>query len=132
MTAGQMPGVDDLRSVASAPCPCGRGDVAAEMERQRPLLERVVAGDAWAFAELYDDNVDDVYRYLRAWTGDDAVARELTAQVFHGALTWLTVIAEGEGDLAAWLLTMARDAVTQQRSAGWGSPEPVESQSRRA
>lgn len=130
MTTGQIPGVDDLRSVPPAQCPCGRGDIAAEMERQRPLLERAVAGDARAFGELYDDNVDDVYRYLRAWTGDDAAARELTAQVFHGALAWLTAIAEGEGDLAAWLLTMARDAVAQQRGAGWmGSPEPVESQS---
>jgi DNA-directed RNA polymerase specialized sigma24 family protein len=121
MTTGQMPGVDDLRSAPLAPCPCGHGDVAAEMERQRPLLERAIAGDRGALAELYEDNVDDVYRYLRAWTADDAAAKELTGQVFHGALTWLPAIAEGEGDLAAWLMTMARDAVVQQRGAGWAA-----------
>jgi RNA polymerase sigma-70 factor, ECF subfamily len=119
MTTGQMPGVDDLRSAPPAHCPCGRGDVGAEMERQRPLLERAIAGDGRALTELYEDNVDDVYRYLRAWTGDDAAAKDLTEQVFQGALTWLPVIAEGEGDLAAWLMTMARDAVVQHRGAGW-------------
>jgi RNA polymerase sigma-70 factor (ECF subfamily) len=121
MTAGQVPSAGDLRSDPLAPCPCGRGDLAAEMDRQRPLLERAIAGDVRAFTELYEDQVDDLYRYLLAWTGDQASARELTAQVFRGALTWLPALAEGEGDLAAWLLTMARDLVVQHRSAGWAA-----------
>jgi DNA-directed RNA polymerase specialized sigma24 family protein len=119
MTTGQVPGADDPRSAPTAPCPCGRGDVAVEMERERPLLERAIAGDTAAFAELYAENVDDVYRYLLAWTGDEASARELTEQVFRNALTWLPVIAGGEGDVAAWLLISARDAVVQHRGAGW-------------
>lgn len=130
MTTGQVPGVDDLRSAPTTPCPCGRGDLASELDRQRPLLERAIAGDAGAFAELYEEQVDDVYRYLLAWTADDASARDLTEQVFHGALTWLPVIADGEGDLAAWLMTMARDSVVQQRGAERAaSPEQVEGQS---
>ncbi len=119
MTTGQVPGMDDQRSGPTAPCPCGRGDVAMETERERPLLERAIAGDPTAFAELYAQNVDDVYRYLLAWTGDEAGARELTEQVFRNALTWLPVIADGEGDVAAWLLSSARDAVVQHRSSGW-------------
>ena len=129
MTTGQAPGVDDLRSARSEPCPCGRGDVAAEMAHERPLLDRAAGGDASAFAQLYDENVDDVYRYLLAWTADEPTARELTEQVFANALTWMPVIAGGEGDLAAWLLTSARDAVVQQRGAGWvaadGTDEPA-------
>jgi DNA-directed RNA polymerase specialized sigma24 family protein len=125
MTTGQMPGVG-LRSAPPAQCPCGRGDVAGEMERQRPLLERAVAGDGRALAELYEDNVDDVYRYLRAWTADDDAAKDLTGQVLHAMLTWLPAIAEGEGDLAAWLMTAARDAVVQHQDAGWlAGPEQV-------
>jgi DNA-directed RNA polymerase specialized sigma24 family protein len=119
MTTGQVPGADDQRSAPTGPCPCGRGDVAVEMERERPLLERAIAGDPSAFAELYAENVDDVYRYLLAWTGDEASARELTEQVFRNALTWLPVIAGGEGDVAAWLLISARDAVVQHRGSGW-------------
>jgi hypothetical protein len=79
--------------------------------------------------------VDGVYRYLLAWTGDQAAARELTEQVFRAALRWLPVIAGGEagappagaagvphadaGDVGAWLVVMARDAVAQRREAGW-------------
>jgi len=130
LTTGQIPGVDDLHSAPLTPCPCGHGDVAAEMARQRPLLERAIAGDARALGELYDDSVDDVYRYLLAWTADERVAKDLTAQVFHGALTWLPAIAEGGGDLAAWLVTMARDAVAQHNGAGWAlDPEPLQTQS---
>jgi RNA polymerase sigma-70 factor (ECF subfamily) len=119
MTTGQVPGVDDLWSAPPVSCACGHGDIGAEMDRQRPLVARAIAGDHRAFGQLYDEHVDDVYRYLLAWTGEGASARELTEQVFNGALTWLKVIADGEGDLAAWLITMARDAVVQYRGTGW-------------
>jgi DNA-directed RNA polymerase specialized sigma24 family protein len=117
-----------------AACPCRRGDVAAEVSRQRPLLELAARGDREAFARLYDAQVEGVYRYLLAWTGDRAAAEELTEQVFRTALAWLPVIA-GEvraptveaggapypeaGDVGVWLIAMARDAVAQRRGAGW-------------
>lgn len=114
-----MPGVDHLPSAPPAPCPCGRGNVAAEVAHQRPLVELAIAGDSRALTELYEDNVDDLYRYLRAWTADDAAARDLTWRVFHGALAWLPALAESDGELAAWLMTMARDAVVEDHRAGW-------------
>jgi hypothetical protein len=93
--------------------------VPAELAGQRPLLERAAAGDREAFARLYDDQVEGVYRYLLAWTGDRAEAAELTGQVFRGALEWLPVTAGGEGETGAWLIAMARDAVAQRRGSGW-------------
>jgi DNA-directed RNA polymerase specialized sigma24 family protein len=93
--------------------------VPAELAGQRPLLERAAAGDREAFARLYDGQVEGVYRYLLAWTGDRAAAAELTGQVFHGALGWLPVTAAGEGEVGAWLIAMARDAVAQRRGSGW-------------
>jgi DNA-directed RNA polymerase specialized sigma24 family protein len=119
MTARQAPGVDDLRPAPAEPCPCGHGDVAAVTDRQRPLVMRAIQGDPEAFASLYDDHVDDVYRYLLAWTWDQEAARDLTEQVFRGAVTWLPAIAEGEGDLGSWLIALARDAVGQHLGAGW-------------
>jgi RNA polymerase sigma-70 factor (ECF subfamily) len=89
------------------------------MAGQRPLLERAAAGDREAFARLYDDQVEGVYRYLLAWTGDRAEAAELTGQVFHNALAWLPATAAGEGEAGAWLIAMARDAVAQRRGSGW-------------
>jgi DNA-directed RNA polymerase specialized sigma24 family protein len=121
----------------AATCPCGRGDVAAEVARQRPLLERAARGDREAFARLYVAQVDGVYRYLLAWTGDRAAARELTEQVFRAALPQLPSVAGGEaaaphadvGEVGAWLVAMARDAVAQRREAGWPAdrrPSPAD------
>lgn len=108
-------------------CPCGHGDVVAEIAAQRPLLKAAVSGkNPEAFAQLYDEHVDGVYRYVMGWTGDHATTRELVEQVFRGAITWLPVIIGGEGDLGAWLITMARDTIGQQRgnSAAVGVPVP--------
>jgi hypothetical protein len=63
--------------------------------------------------------VEGVYRYLLAWTGDRSAAAELTGQVFRSALSWLPVTAAGEGEVGAWLVAMARDAVAQRRGSGW-------------
>jgi RNA polymerase sigma-70 factor (ECF subfamily) len=89
------------------------------MAGQRPLLERAAAGDREAFARLFDDQVEGVYRYLLAWTGDRAEAAELTGQVFRDALGWLPATAGGEVEAGAWLIAMARDAVAQRRGSGW-------------
>jgi RNA polymerase sigma-70 factor, ECF subfamily len=89
------------------------------MAGQRPLLERAAAGDREAFARLFDDQVEGVYRYLLAWTGERAEAAELTGQVFRDALGWLPATAGGEVEAGAWLIAMARDAVAQRRGSGW-------------
>jgi DNA-directed RNA polymerase specialized sigma24 family protein len=96
------------------PCPCRHGDVPAETAGQRPLLERAAAGDREAFALLYDDQVEAVYRYLLAWTGNPAEAASLTTQVFHTALAWLPSTTTREVEAGAWLIAMARDAVAQR------------------
>jgi DNA-directed RNA polymerase specialized sigma24 family protein len=87
------------------------------MAGQRPLLERAAAGDREAFALLYDDQVEAVYRYLLAWTGNPAEAGSLTRQVFHTALAWLPSTTRTEVEAGAWLIAMARDAVAQRRGA---------------
>jgi DNA-directed RNA polymerase specialized sigma24 family protein len=90
--------------------------VPAEIAGQRPLLERAAAGDREAFAELYDSQVEGVYRYLLAWTGDRQQAADLTAQVFRAALGWLP--AAHDRELGAWLTALARDAVAERRGSG--------------
>ncbi|HEV2893392.1 MAG TPA: hypothetical protein VG411_06555, partial [Actinomycetota bacterium] len=78
------------------------------------MLERAAAGDREAFALVYDEQVEGVYRYLLAWTGDRAEAAELTAQVFHAAAGWLPSTTGAEGEAGAWLIAMARDATAQR------------------
>jgi DNA-directed RNA polymerase specialized sigma24 family protein len=98
-------------------CPCRHGNVPAETAGQRPLLERAAAGDREAFALLYDDQVEAVYRYLLAWTGNPAGAASLTRQVFHTALAWLPSATRKDVEADAWLIAMARDAVAQREGA---------------
>ena len=107
------------RDAQRVACPCRHGDVPAEMAGQRPLLERAAAGDREAFVRLYQVQVEGVYRYLLAWTGDRAEAAELTGQVFRDALHWLPATVGGEVEAGAWLIAMARDAVAQRRGSGW-------------
>jgi DNA-directed RNA polymerase specialized sigma24 family protein len=129
---------DRAAAASAAACPCHRGaDPAAEVARLRPLLERAARGDREAFARLSLTQVDGVYRYLLAWTGEQAAVKDLTEQVFRAAQAWLPVTTGGEtgappagpidaGDVGAWLVALARDAVTQRRQAGWmAGPEEV-------
>ena len=83
----------------------------AELAAQRPLLERAATGDRESFAHLYDTQVEGVYRYLLAWTGNRLDAAELTSQVFHSAIGWLPATSGTEGEAGAWLIAMARDAL---------------------
>ena len=98
----------------------------AEVAGQRPLLERAAAGDREAFARLFDDQVEGVYRYLLAWTRDRSEAAELTGQVFRDAHGRLPAAA-GEVEAGAWLIAMAHDAVARRgpgRIAGPPGPAP--------
>jgi DNA-directed RNA polymerase specialized sigma24 family protein len=92
--------------------------VPAELAGQRPLLERAAAGDREAFALIYDTQVEGVYRYLLAWTGNPTSTAELTAQVFHAAIGWLPATTGSEGEAAAWLTAMTRDALAQRQGQG--------------
>jgi DNA-directed RNA polymerase specialized sigma24 family protein len=91
--------------------------VPAELAGQRPLLERAAAGDREAFALVYDTQVEGVYHYLLAWTGNPAETAELTAQVFHAAIGWLPATTGAEGEAAAWLTAMTRDALAQRQGS---------------
>jgi hypothetical protein len=105
-------------------CPCGRGDVPAQLAGQRPLLARAATGDREAFAQLYDAQVEGVYRYLLAWTGDRSEAATLASRVFHSALAWLPPTAGGGVEAGAWLTAMSRDAVSD-RPGSARDPGPI-------
>ena len=107
-------------------CPCGRGDVPAQLAGQRPLLARAATGDREAFAQLCDAQVEGVYRYLLAWTGDRSEAATLSGRVFHSALAWLPPTAGGGVEAGAWLTAMSRDAVTERRGPGRDPGPPAD------
>ncbi len=75
-----------------------------------PLNEHILVREAQtngeAFAELYRRNVDRVYRYHMAHTGNVKDAEDLTSQTFMAALEGLSSF-RGEAPFAAWLMGIA-------------------------
>ena len=67
------------------------------------------------FADIYEAYFADVELYLRAICRDEALAEELTEQVFFRALKALPTF-RGDCDIRTWLCAMARNAfVSHQR-----------------
>lgn len=61
------------------------------------------------FADIYEAYFADVELYLRAICRDEALAEELTEQVFFRALKALPTF-RGDCDIRTWLCAMARNA----------------------
>lgn len=76
-----------------------------------PVDDKTLAGqsrhDQNAFDALYRRHVNCVYRYLLVRVGDVHEAQDLTAQTFLAALEGICGY-RGQGEFAAWLLSIAR------------------------
>jgi len=79
------------------------------------LLERAVARDQAAFAELYDRYVDQVYRYVYFRTANSADAEDLTEQVFLQAWAKIDRFHWQGKPFQAWLYRVAHNVVIDWR-----------------
>lgn len=75
------------------------------------LVRHAVSGDSEAFAQLYEAYIERVYRYVYFRVTDDAVAEDLTSQVFLKAWESLDRYKPGGSPFIAWLYTIARNLV---------------------
>lgn len=73
------------------------------------LAERASEGDRAAFGELYEQLVDDLYRYLRGQCRDDTLAEDLVAEVFLKAWRSARSYRRGSGHYRRWIFTIARN-----------------------
>jgi hypothetical protein len=126
MTAEQRAITAGEAATPPAACTCPNGDPAATLAIQRQLVERAIERDPEAVGELFERYVDDVYGYLLAWTRDAEVAEQLTERVFRDVFRWLPVMQQGDGELGAWLIAMARDAVAHGPHARPAKVDPTE------
>ncbi|MBL8063104.1 MAG: RNA polymerase sigma factor [Anaerolineales bacterium] len=69
-------------------------------------LARKAITDVEAFAELYQQHVTRVYRYLMAHVGNVKDAEDLTSQTFMAALEGIRSF-RGAGSFAAWIMGIA-------------------------
>lgn len=90
----------------------GEADVIA-------LVEQARDGDPEAFASLYDRYVDRVYRFvLYRVSGDNALAEDITSEVFVRALRKIKTFTWQGRDVGAWFLTIARNLVLDHFKSG--------------
>lgn len=73
-------------------------------------LARAAARDRQAFVALYDRYVTSIERYIAARTGSSDV-EDLVSATFTRALARIQTYQPERGSFAAWLFTIARNAV---------------------
>ncbi len=78
------------------------------------VITRARNGDREAFAELYDEHVDRVYRYLLYRVREAADAEDLTSEVFTRAFANIHRYRWQGKSFLAWLYTIGRNAVTDR------------------
>src|SRR4029079_4126878 len=86
--------------------------------RMMDLVERAQAGETEAFGRLYDHYSDTVYRYIYYRVGGKATAEDLTSETFLRALRRITDFTWQGRDFGAWLVTIARNLVTDHVNSG--------------
>lgn len=80
------------------------------VEDESSLVRQARAGNAEAFAQLYDAYMERVYRYVYFRVSDRQTAEDITSQVFLRAWEHIRKYRL-DGSFLAWLYTIARNAV---------------------
>ncbi len=76
------------------------------------LVAAAQAGDGEAFGELYDRYVDIVHRYIALRVNNHTLAEDLTSETFLRALRRVSSFTWQGRDFGAWLVTIARNLIT--------------------
>jgi RNA polymerase sigma-70 factor (ECF subfamily) len=91
--------------------------VADGTEQEAALVERA-RSDPDAFAALYDQYVERVYRYALRRVGSHADAEDITEQTFYRALDRLDRYEWRGLPFGAWLFRIAHNLIVDRRRAG--------------
>lgn len=83
----------------------------AHRTRMQALVTLAQRGDGDAFAQLYDNYVDAVYRYVFYRVGSHALAEDLTSETFLRALRSIESYSWQGKDIGAWFTTIARNLI---------------------
>lgn len=86
---------------------------APQKLKDEELLRMMLAGESAAFGEFYDRWQGSVYRFALRMSGSEAVAEDVTQEVFL-ALMRDGRQYEGRGSVAAYLMAIARYRVLSQ------------------
>lgn len=84
----------------------------------KSLVLRARDGESEAFGALYDHYVGFVYRYVYGRVGAHALAEDITSDTFLRALRRVGDFTWQGTDFGAWLVTIARNLVTDHFKSG--------------
>ena len=79
--------------------------------QERELVARAQAGDGDAFARLYEQTFERIYRYILFRVNDEFIAEDLTAEVFLRVWTHLPRYRPEHSTILVWIYTIAHNAV---------------------
>jgi RNA polymerase sigma-70 factor (ECF subfamily) len=86
---------------------------------EESLVRRAQKNDPEAFAQLYEENFDKIYRYLALRVGNEMEAEDMTQQVFLKALQSISSFRWKGVPFSAWLFRIAHNqAVDHLRKKG--------------
>lgn len=83
----------------------------AAADSDADLLQRALSGDAEAFSALYRRRHGAVYRYAFHMCGSEAIAEDVTQEVFLALLRDGRGYESGRGSLGSYLIGIARNQV---------------------
>ena len=81
------------------------------MSIERDVVSRAIKGDGEAFAQLYEEHFDRIYRYVYLKVGNQAEAEDLTQEVFVKALEAIGSYKWRDLPFASWLFRIAHNQV---------------------
>jgi RNA polymerase sigma-70 factor (ECF subfamily) len=88
-------------------------DIMADKEHESRLITRAAAGSRSAFGDLYEQYLDDIYRYIYYRVPDAVTAEDLTEEVFIRAWQKLPETQEKKSveNFRAWIYRIAHNRV---------------------
>jgi len=81
------------------------------VQSEESLVRRAQKHDQEAFAQLYEEHFDRIYRYITLRIGNEAEAEDLTQQVFLNALQSISSFKWKGVPFSAWLFRIAHNQV---------------------
>lgn len=81
------------------------------MQNEESLVRQAKEGDKEAFARLYEEHFDKIYRYVVLRIGDRTEAEDMTQQVFLKAFQSISSYNWKGTPFAAWLYRIAHNQV---------------------